>query len=86
MNVGNRKIMKCARHVNAGRMGERLNDQPLEEVDGFKYLGSQVSTDGGCEMDVEHRMTEVSNEYRGTKSLLSNGGLRINTKSVCTWE
>ena len=24
------------------------NDKPLEEVDCFKYLGSQVAADGGC--------------------------------------
>ena len=29
-----------------------LNVEPLEEVDCFKYLGSQVAADGGCEMDV----------------------------------
>ena len=25
-----------------------LNGEPLEEVDCFKYLGSQVAADGGC--------------------------------------
>ena len=34
------------------------NGQPLEEVDWFKYLGSQVAADGGCERDVVHRMNE----------------------------
>ena len=29
-----------------------LNGEPLEEVDCFKYLGSQVAEDGGCERDV----------------------------------
>ena len=35
-----------------------LNGEPLEEVDCFTYLGSQVSADGGCERDVVHRMNE----------------------------
>ena len=26
-----------------------LNDESLEEVDCFKYLGLQVAADGGCE-------------------------------------
>ena len=26
-----------------------LKGEPLEEVDCFKYLGSQVAADGGCE-------------------------------------
>ena len=36
----------------------RLNAEPLEEVDCFKYLGSQVATDGGCERDAVYRMNE----------------------------
>ena len=35
-----------------------LNGEPLEEVDCFKYLGSQVAADGGCERDVVQRMNE----------------------------
>ena len=35
-----------------------LNCKPLEEVDCFKYLWSQVAADGGCERDVVHRMDE----------------------------
>ena len=33
-----------------------LNREPLEEVDCFKYLGSQVEADGVCERDVVYRM------------------------------
>ena len=32
-------------------------NESLEEMDCFKYLGSQVAADGGCERDV-HRMNE----------------------------
>ena len=31
-----------------------LNCELLEEVDCFKYLGSQVVADTGCEWDIEH--------------------------------
>ena len=31
----------------------------LEEVDRFKYLGSQVAADGSCERDLVRRMNEV---------------------------
>ena len=39
-----------------GRMLLILNSESLEEVDYFKYLGSQVAADRGCEIDVVHRM------------------------------
>ena len=32
-----------------------LNGEQLEEVDCFKYLGSQVSADGGWERDMVHK-------------------------------
>ena len=35
-----------------------LNGETLEKVDCFKYLGSQVAADGGCERNVVHRMNE----------------------------
>ena len=54
MNGGKSKVMRCSRYVNVGRMDERQNGEPLEEVDCFKNIGSQVSTDGGCERDAGH--------------------------------
>ena len=48
VNVGKRKIMRSSRYGNGGRMHVILNGKPLEEVDCFKYLGSQMAADGGC--------------------------------------
>ena len=49
MNVGKSKVMRCSRYGNGDRMHVILNGEPLKEVDCFKYLGSQVAADGGCE-------------------------------------
>ena len=57
-----------------------LNGEPLEEVDCFKYLGSQVAADGGCERDVEHGMSEGCRAWGALKNLLSNRGLGIKPK------
>ena len=62
VNVGKSKVMRCSRYGNGGRMHAILNGEPFEEVNCFKYLGSQVVADGGCERDVVHRMNEG---YRG---------------------
>ena len=58
VNAGKSKVMRCSRYGNGGRMQVILNCKPLEEVDYFRYLGSQVAADGGCERDVVHRMNE----------------------------
>ena len=58
VNVGKRKVMRCSRYENGGRMHVILNGDELEGVDCFKYLGSQVAADAVCEMNVVHRMNE----------------------------
>ena len=50
VNVGKSKV-RCSRYGNRCWY-VILNGEPLEEVDCFKYLGSQVAADGGCENDV----------------------------------
>ena len=51
-----------------------LNCAPLDEVDCFKYLWSQVAADGGCEMDVVHRINVEYRAWGALKSVLSNRG------------
>ena len=50
--------MRCIWYVNACRIDVRLNSKPLEEVDRFKYLGSQLAMDEGCQRKVVQKMTE----------------------------
>ena len=57
INVGKSKV-RCSSYGNGGRMCAIINGEPLDKVDCFKYLGSQVAPDGGCERDVVHRMDE----------------------------
>ena len=79
MNVGKSKVTRCSRYGNVGRMRVTLNCEPFEEVDCFKYLGSQVAADGGCERDVVHRMNEECRAWEALKSVI-NQGLGIKAK------
>ena len=63
-----------------GRMYVILSGEPLEEVNCFKYLGSQVAADGRCERNVVHRMNEGYKTWGVLKSVLSNRGLGIKAK------
>ena len=45
MNVGKSRVMRCPRYGKGGRMHERLNGLPLEEVDRIQYLGLPVAAD-----------------------------------------
>ena len=59
-----------------------LNGEPLEEVDCFKYLGSQVAVDGGCERDVVPRMNEGYRAWGALKSVLRGLGIKAK-KCLC---
>ena len=85
MNVGKSKVIRCSRYGNGDRMHVILNAEPLEEVDCFKNLGSQVAADGGCERDVVHRMNNGYRAWGALKSVLSNRGLGIKAKK-CLYE
>ena len=85
VNVGKSKVMRRFRYGNVDRMHVILNREPLEEVDCFKYLGSQVAADSGCERDVVHRMNEGYRAWGALKSVLSNRGLGIKGKK-CLYE
>ena len=85
VNVGKSKVMRCSRYGNWDRMHVILNSEPLEEVDCFKCLGSQVAADLGCERDVVHTMNEGVELGGVLKSVLSNRGLGIKAKK-CLYE
>ena len=76
VNVGKSKVMKCSRYLNEGRMHVILNGEPLEEMDCFKYLGSQVAADGGCKRDVVDRINEGYRAWGALKCVLSNRGIK----------
>ena len=80
VNVGKSKVMKCSRYENKGRMPVILNSEPFVRVDCFKYLASQVAADGGCEMDMVHKINEGYRACGTMKSMLSNRGLGIKAK------
>ena len=51
--------MRCTRYGNWGGMHDtEWQTVRLEKVDCFKYLGTQVAADEGCERGVLHRMNE----------------------------
>ena len=85
VNVGKSKGMRCSRYGNGGRMHVILNGEPLEEVDDFKYLRSQVAADRRCERDGVHRMNEGYRAWGALKSVLSNTALGIKAKK-CLYE
>ena len=57
-----------------------IEEQPLEDVVEFVYLGSNISTDGGADKDVELRISKARHAFRTLRPvrLSRNTKIRIN--------
>ena len=75
--VGKSGVMRCSTYGGGGRISVIQDIEPLEEVDCFESLRSQVPADRGCEGDVVHRMNE---RWGALKGVPSSGGLGIKAK------
>ncbi len=62
------------------RLDVRLDEEMLEEVESFKYLGSHVAVNGRVDVKVGHRVKEASKCMGGRKSVLCNRALGMNAK------
>ena len=70
VNVGKSKVMRCSRDVDASRISVRLNGELLEEVQCFKYLGSQVEKIELVETEVKSRVKEGCKVLGALKSVM----------------
>ena len=59
-----------------------LNDELLEEVDCFNYLGSQVAADGGCERDGEKSKVFYGQEPPSGESTTTDRGFNYQLLAV----
>lgn len=57
-----------------------IEEQPLEDVVEFVYLGSNISTDGGADKDVELRISEARHAFRTLQPVWLSSQLSRNTK------
>ena len=82
VNVGKSKVMRCTSNEDGARLNVMLNEEALEEVDQFKYLGSVIAANGGVEADVHHRVNGGCKVLGALKGVMKNRGLGINVKKV----
>ena len=76
INVGKTKVMK----VNSKSSEPiSLESGTVEEVQDFIYLGSNISTNGGAEKDVELRINKARLAFRTIRPVWLSSQLSINT-------
>ena len=50
-------------------MNISLNDRRMEEVETYRYLGVDISSDGGMREEVNHRITEAKKALGALKDV-----------------
>ena len=59
-----------------------LESGTVDEVQDFVYLGSNISTNGGADKDVELRINKARHAFRALRPVWFSSQLSINTK-IC---
>ena len=69
MNETKSKIMKIGKNGEANGADISLSDRRMEEVETYRYLGVDMSSDGGMDEEVNHRITEAKKAWGALKDV-----------------
>jgi len=58
----------------------RVNGKTLEDVEEFVYLGSKLSLDGDCHLEINARISKASQAYAMLRSIWRANSLSVHTK------
>ena len=62
------------------RVNLRCGNQTVKQVNSFKYLGSMITEDGRCEVEVKTRIAIAKKTFSDMRNLLTNRKLSIKTR------
>ena len=72
INVGKSKVMRIGKNREENEMNIRLNNSRMEEVESYRYLGVDVSSDGRMSEEVGHRIGEARKASGALQKLWKN--------------
>lgn len=70
INIGKTKVMRICKS-GGGEVVIVVNGQRLEQVDKYKYLGSWVTDDGRCDLEVRTRIAMAKQVFSQHRELLT---------------
>ena len=82
VNVGKNKVMVCSRERQQTELSVRLKGEVLEEVESFRYLGSEVGGRDGMSVEVDQRTKEGMATYGAMKSIWRVKEVGMNAKKA----
>ena len=76
----NKKKTKVMRINSKRNDAIRIDDQDLEDVEEFDYLGSRTTADGDATSDVKARLSKARHAFAGLKNIWQARNISISTK------
>ena len=78
VNESKIKIMRIGKNGEANEVNVSMNDRRMEEVETYRYLGVDMSSEGAMEEEANHRITEERRVWGSLKDVwkkrhISNG-------------
>ena len=77
VNIGKTKVLR--KNIRVGNP-ITINNQPLQELDDFTYLGSKVAMHGDCTREVITRISKANHTFTMLKPIWRTRNLSIHTK------
>jgi len=70
VNMKKTKVMKVLRK-GEGEINITIDEETLEQIDRFRYLGALITSDGRCETEIKTRIGMAKNAFNQRKEFLS---------------
>ena len=80
MNVKKTKTMIISKQPKGKLLDIKVDNQSLEQVDKFKYLGTQISNDGKPDTEITNRISIAKSKFSSMSKLMISRRLSIPTK------
>ena len=71
INIGKTKVQRIGNKEKEEKMDVKINDKKLKEVKEFKYLGSMITSQGGCEKEIKTRIGMAKTAFERNRKLLT---------------
>ena len=80
INIRKTECMVISKSLPVPRINLRCGNQTVKQVDRFVYLGSMITEDARCEVEVKRRIGIAKKTFNDMRNLLTNRKLSIKTR------
>ena len=81
MNVKKTETMVCSKNGEEQVNSRDMHGEKLKQVKSFKYLGSLINNKGGCEKEVQARVSASLMKWREVKTVLNDKRMPMRLKA-----